>query len=169
MLLTTKDNLGVVLLLLLVVFLSQSKLLSFFAESKLGRIFILIFIIFITFCNKSLGIISVLLVIIVFTYLSSGGIQNINTEGFMDISKSVKPLSKTTDTSISSNINSNKKDEETQNNIVSKEGFDLYGLEDNIKRGKLSNALPSYKNAENVDIDNLSAFNEVYSSVFSSI
>jgi hypothetical protein len=150
-LLVTKDNLGVVLLLLLVVFLSQSKLLSFFSESKLGRGFILIFIIFITFCNKSLGIISVLLVIIVFTYLSSGNL--IKQEGF--------------DNSTSSDISPKKLS--SDNKIVAKEGFDIYTLEDSIKRGKLSNELPSYNNGKKVDIDNLSSFNEVYTSMYSSI
>jgi len=150
-LLVTKDNLGVVLLLLLVVFLSQSKLLSFFSESKLGRGFVLIFIIFITFCNKSLGIISVLLVIIVFTYLSSGNL--IKQEGF--------------DNNTSSD--SSPKKLSSDNKIVAKEGFDIYTLEDSIKRGKLSNELPSYNNGKKVDIDNLSSFNEVYTSMYSSI
>jgi hypothetical protein len=150
-LLVTKDNLGVVLLLLLVVFLSQSKLLSFFSESKLGRGFVLIFIIFITFCNKSLGIISVLLVIIVFTYLSSGNL--IKLEGF--------------DNNTSSD--SSPKKLSSDNKIVAKEGFDIYTLEDSIKRGKLSNELPSYNNGKKVDIDNLSSFNEVYTSMYSSI
>lgn len=151
MLLVTKDNLGVVLLLLLVVFLSQSKLLSFFAESKLGRGFILIFIIFITFCNKSLGIVAVLLVIIVFTYLSSGGLE-IFKEGLTNSSISEK------------NEKHNKKHDK-----VAKEGFDIYGLEDSMKRGKMSNELPSYNKGEKVDIDNLASFNEVYTSMYSSI
>jgi len=151
-LLVTKDNLGVVLLLLLVVFLSQSKLLSFFSESKLGRGFILIFIIFITFCNKSLGIISVLLVIIVFTYLSSGNL--IKLEGFdnKNTSSAISPKKLSSD-----------------NKIVAKEGFDIYTLEDSIKRGKLSNELPSYNNGKKVDIDSLSSFNEVYTSMYTSI
>jgi hypothetical protein len=150
-LLVTKDNLGVVLLLLLVVFLSQSKLLSFFSESKLGRGFILIFIIFITFCNKSLGIISVLLVIIVFTYLSSGNL--IKLEGFDNNTSSVSSPKKLS----------------SDNKIVAKEGFDIYTLEDSIKRGKLSNELPSYNNCKKVDTDSLSSFNEVYTSMYSSI
>jgi hypothetical protein len=156
-LLVTKDNLGVVLLLLLIVFLSQSKLLSFFAETKLGRGFLIIFIIFITFCNKSLGIISVLLIIIVFTYLSSGGL--LKMEGFK-----TNPSKTPTTTTISS---SSKDDEPIK--TKAKEGFDIYGLEDVIKRGKLSNALPCYKEERRIDIDELSPFNELYTSMFSPI
>ena len=150
-LLITKDNLGFVLLLLLVVFLSQSKLLSFFAETKLGRGFVLIFIIFITYCNKSLGIISVLLVIIVFTYLSSGSLK---IEGLDTMSKE----------------GNTQKETKTKALPTAKEGFDMMGLEDVIRRGKMSNEMPKYTKEREIETDELSPFNELYaSSMFSSI
>jgi membrane-associated HD superfamily phosphohydrolase len=152
-LLVTKDNLGAVLLLLLVVFLSQSKLLSFFSESKLGRTFIIIFIIFITFCNKSLGIISMLLVIIVFSYMYHGKLFE---------KKDIGSLS-----SISINPSSSLKP--VKEKIVAKEGADMYSLEDLIRRGKQSNVIPSYVQERKIDIDDLSSFNELSTSLYTSI
>lgn len=64
--LVSKNNIGCVATLLLVVLLSQSKFFNFLIDTALGRIILILFILFISYTNKILGIVSVLLIIIVF-------------------------------------------------------------------------------------------------------
>jgi len=64
--LVSKNNIGCVATLLLVVLLSQSKFFNFLIDTALGRTLLILFILFISYTNKILGIVSVLLIIIVF-------------------------------------------------------------------------------------------------------
>jgi len=64
--LVSKNNMGIVATLLLIVVLSQSRFLNFLIDNALGRSFLILFILFISYTNKILGIISVLFIIILF-------------------------------------------------------------------------------------------------------
>jgi hypothetical protein len=59
---------GIVITLILVILLSQSKLFNFYAESYVGRLVLLAFIIFVSYTNKILGLFAVLCVIVAFNY-----------------------------------------------------------------------------------------------------
>jgi hypothetical protein len=66
--LVSKNNVGVVLILLLVIFLSQNKTLNFLIDTYLGRIFLILILLIVSYCHKILGIVFVFLVIISFNY-----------------------------------------------------------------------------------------------------
>ena len=59
------NNIGCICVLLLIILLSQSKILNFLLDTALGRAFLILFILYISYCNKILGIISVLFIIII--------------------------------------------------------------------------------------------------------
>jgi hypothetical protein len=63
----TKNSIGVVLALLLVIVLSESKLFNVFTETYLGRAFLIVVILFASYLNKILGVICVFIIIIMFS------------------------------------------------------------------------------------------------------
>ena len=86
--LVSKNNMGIVITLILVILLSQSRFFDFLTETSLGRIFMLVLIIFISCTNRFLGLLAVLFIIIAFNHYSLGEnvVQSYNYyEGF-DIS-----------------------------------------------------------------------------------
>ena len=81
--LVSKNNMGVVVTLILVILLSQSRFFDFLTETALGRMFILVLIIFISYTNKFLGLLAVLFVIIAFNQYDMNVVQSYNYyEGF---------------------------------------------------------------------------------------
>jgi len=167
--LVSKTNLGTVVLLLLAIALSQSKALNFLIDTVLGRFFLIIFILCLSHCNKILGVVGVLFIIIMFN-------SNFYYEGFESTSSSSsssKPTSRTNDDSSTdassnstttmntdqikemikqqisdaskNNTSSSSSSSDTSSNLKNSkaaEGFDILGIENNIKRGKQSNSIP---------------------------
>ena len=81
--LVSKNNMGVVIALILVVMLSQSKIFNFCFETYLGRMFLLILIIFVAYTNQILGLFVVLCIIVAFNINSMNVVQSYNYyEGF---------------------------------------------------------------------------------------
>ena len=83
--LVSKNNMGIVITFILVILLSQSRFFDFLTETYLGRMFILLLIIFISHTNKILGLLAVLFVIVAFNRYSLGAnvVQSYNYyEGF---------------------------------------------------------------------------------------
>ena len=62
----SKNSLGCVIFLLLVIMISQAKMLNFLIETPLGRSVLILFILFLSYSNKILGVVGVLLVILMF-------------------------------------------------------------------------------------------------------
>ena len=167
--LISKNNVGTAVLLLLAIALSQSKAFNFLIDTALGRFFLIVFILCLSFCHKILGVVGVLFIIIMFN-------SNLYYEGFEDSSSS-KPTSSSSSTDASSNSTDASSNSTTtmntdqikemikqqisdasKNNTSSSttssdtssssknskaaEGFDILGIENNIKRGKQSNSIP---------------------------
>ena len=81
--LVSKNNMGVVVTLILVILLSQSRFFDFLTETALGRMVILVLIIFISYTNKILGLLAVLAIIIAFNQYNMNVVQSYNYyEGF---------------------------------------------------------------------------------------
>ena len=81
--LVSKNNIGVVVTLILVILLSQSRFFDFLTETALGRMLILVIIIFISYTNKILGLFAVLAIIIAFNQFDKNVVQSYNYyEGF---------------------------------------------------------------------------------------
>jgi hypothetical protein len=184
--LVSKNNLGVVTALLLVILLSQGRVFNFLLDSALGRAILILFILVISYTNKILGVVSVLFIIIMFNNSDIGYL-----EGFTDSSST----NSTTTTSSKMPTNSNKdttststdtttttptltdeqkqqlmatlqekaKEKDTSSVTSSSsavsggaEGFNTFETERNIQKGKQSNSIPVSSYAN--QSDNVEAF-----------
>jgi hypothetical protein len=174
--LLSKENLGCAILLLLVIVLSLAKIFNVFIDTPLARIVLLLFVLFISYLNKILGVVSVLFIIIILNGIGSGT-NYLYQEGFdtntmlkeesskvtskeKEVQKgdnSVDITTKINDTinapTLSTKKNNAEKDKINDSSNTSEitssiatstatEGFDIIGLENDIKRGKQSNSIP---------------------------
>ena len=169
--LVSKNNIGIVTMLLLVVILSHSQIFNFLVDTPLGRALLISLLIFISYTNNILGIVTVLIIIIMFNNSNIGYL-----EGFTDNStKLANNKSSVVSSIVSSKVNSknnSKNNSKVNSNIplnsshspstsntlnttlntkksadntnVTKpvEGFDIIGKERNIQKGKQSNSIP---------------------------
>jgi hypothetical protein len=65
-----KNTMGIVLALLLVLLLSESRLFNFFTDTYLGRVFLIFIILIASYLNKILGVVCVFIIIIMFSNIS---------------------------------------------------------------------------------------------------
>ena len=80
--LVSKNNVGASLTLLLIILLSQSNSLNFFINTYLGRTLLIALLLVVSYCNKILGVVFVLLIIIAFNTSNFGlyeGLTNPST------------------------------------------------------------------------------------------
>jgi hypothetical protein len=162
----SKYNTGIAISLILVILLSQSKIFNFFLNTILGKIVLITLLVIIASIHKILGVVVILFIIIFF---SSSDLAF--TEGFTNNSKmsGTDKLAKdkantntpNTNTSNTNTPNTNTPNTNTPNTntpnttipsntsmapkkppAIAKEGFDIIGTENNIKRGKQSNSIP---------------------------
>lgn len=175
--LISKNNIGSVIFLLLVVALSQAKAFNFLMETALGRFFLIIFILSLSHCHKILGVVGVLFIVIMFNsnmYYEGFGNNSTSTtttttddvsSNSVDASFNSVDASSNSTTTLNSdqikqmiqqqiaaaasnkNSSSDSTTDTTSSTTVSKkptasEGFDILGIENNIKRGKQSNSIP---------------------------
>ena len=151
--LVSKNNLGVVTSLLLVILLSQTKILNYLFDSYLGRTILILFIILIAYTNKFLGILIVFFVVLLFNNDNNG------FEGYTNSSSTQKHDGSKIKTAIQNKIQQASGSPTSSTNIplLSKpssslttstpstggiEGFDIIGTENTIVRGKQSKTIP---------------------------
>jgi len=94
----SKNKIGGLAALFLVVLLSQSQVFNFLIETVLGRSFLLLFILLISYTNKILGTVVVFIIIIIFSSHSFG------IEGFGDNKTTTKRETETVTTVVSNSI-----------------------------------------------------------------
>uniref|UniRef100_A0A6C0EQP7 Uncharacterized protein n=1 Tax=viral metagenome TaxID=1070528 RepID=A0A6C0EQP7_9ZZZZ len=156
--LVSKTNMGVVTMLLLVILLSQSRFFNFLVDTPLGRALLISLLLVISYTNKILGVVTVLIIIIMFNNSDIGYL-----EGFTDTSNTDKKPSDNKLPIVSSKVNSNESLDTTTKPALNKltttspstkklvekpetnkpvEGFDIIGKERNIQKGKQSNSIP---------------------------
>jgi len=151
----SKNSIGVVLALLLVIILSETKMFNLFTDTYLGRSFLIIIILFASYLNKILGIVCVFIIIIMFSnnnYSIFEGIDGVSMNNKKEEKGVLTTSPDTSDTTISTNINTHAVVPNDKINVTTKssdvkadksiEGFDLQTTENNIKRGKQSNSIP---------------------------
>jgi hypothetical protein len=158
-----KDKVGGAVLLLLIVLISQARILDTLFDTLLGRAVLIGFILTISYMNKILGVVSVLLIIIAFS--NSGLMEGL--EGMPDVKKtpdskteieknkikSTKPKPVTNATTNSTThdtthtTTTSKKDDDINKESAPKatEGFDILGKERSIQQGKNSNSIQTNK------------------------
>jgi uncharacterized protein YoxC len=186
-----KQSLGVVVLLLLTLLLSQIRIFDLFVNTVLGRTALIAFIISISYLNQILGITAVLLIIIMFsnsTIFSLEGFQDQDVDTDKPVAvitttvtslpkkkddvnedlqkKSDKLESSATDTSVTETSATDTSVGESSANVVT-EGFDIMGMERTLQTGKNSNKIPIGNNSYNTDnvssVDTSSLFSNLFS------
>jgi len=143
----SKNNIGVVITLILAILLSQSRMFDFLIDTYLGRMFLLAFVILIAYTNKILGLVAVLFIIIAF---NNNQIPYNLFEGF-DVSEDEKVKDKT-QTNAENTMNSTTNSSTTTSSketFKGREGFNMPDRELNILRGKPSNSVPVSNNLRN--------------------
>lgn len=183
--LISKNNVGSAVLLLLVIALSQARVFNFLIDTALGRFFLIIFVLCLSYCHKILGVVGVLFVIIMFNSNLYEGFGNNSSSGSSSKPSSSSNSSSSSMPSFNSNSNDSSSTDASSNsttqansdqikqiitqkikdasqnntsdssessdssdsskknrNSKAAEGFDILGIENNIKRGKQSNSIP---------------------------
>lgn len=189
--LVSKNNMGIVATLILVILLSQSKFFNFLIDTGLGRSVLILFIILISYVNKILGVVAVLFIIIIFNQSNIGYMEGFtSTSGNsstvdhklkaerlkLNILKQANSSDSTTpntSTSTTSSTTSSSAAASTPSNVstetfTGREGFNTVDRENTILRGKRSNEIPILSNARNqndsVEPTDFSVFTNAYSS-----
>jgi len=169
----SKNNMGVFMTLILVILLSQVRFFDFLIDTALGRMVLLVFIIFIAYTNKILGLVAVLFIIIAFNNNHMNMVYSYNYyEGFDVSGNSVdasgnalegtirnaiktklQTAEQTAQQDMSGNITNLSTTATTTSSSVSgtesfkgREGFCMTDRESNMLRGKQSNTVPVFNN-----------------------
>ena len=131
-----KDKVGSGILLLLMILISQSRILDMLFDTVLGRVLLIGLIIAISYMNKTMGVVGVFLIIIAISNARMfEGFETKHADKHED-----KEKVKDKDTE-KIKVAAGKKDEPTK----AIEGFDILGKERSIQQGKNSNTIPVNK------------------------
>jgi hypothetical protein len=155
--LVSKNNVGGVATLLLVILLSQSRFFDFLMDTALGRAVLILFILGISYTNKILGVVAVLFIIIAFNNSDIGYL-----EGF---TSSPNTTEKTDD--VKENVNQKIEEKKTESKGI--EGFNITEREHMMLRGKRSSEVPVYSNARKQDDDVEPTDKSVFAGNYSSV
>jgi hypothetical protein len=158
----SKNSLGAAGALLLVVILSQARFFNFLLDTALGRAILIVSILFISYANQILGVISILFIIIMFNNSNIGYM-----EGFV-------PNLSSANTTTVKNMNlatpvphpPRPEKVKTINSNTATEGYDIIGTENSIKRGKQSAQINV---AKPKGIENFEPFDNNYSDSYSRV
>ena len=151
--LVSKNNMGVVATLILVILLSQARFFNFLIDTALGRAFLILFILVISYVNKMLGVVAVLFIVIMFNNSNIGYMEGFT--GTTTVSSSNEKKLTTTSSNVATPT------------TTGREGFNTTDRELNMLRGKRSNEVPVLSNArsqsEDVDPTDMSIFKDTLS------
>ena len=177
--LVSKNNLGAVATLFLVILLSHARFFDFLIDTALGRAILILFILGISCVNKILGVVAVLVIIIAFNNSDIGYLEGFNgSPNTNNTTNNANTKTKTNNANTKETkdkLNESKSIDKTVGKTVDKtvgkgiEGFNTTDRENTMLRGKRSSEIPVYSNARNQD-DNVepsdkSVFSGSYSSV----
>ena len=175
--LVSKNNMGIVATLILVILLSQGRVFDFLMDTALGRAMLIVFILGISYVNKIFGVVAVLFIIIMFNQSNLGYMegftdasgntinastvqqkkaevkQNIQTQ--VAAQKAAAPTTSTTTTS--------------SETFIGREGFNIIDKEGTMLRGKRSSEVPVFSNARNQTDDVEPTDKSVFTSAYSSL
>ena len=182
--LVSKNNMGAVATLLLVILLSQGRVFDFLMDTALGRAILIILILGISYIHKIFGVVAILFIVIMFNQSNLGYM-----EGFTDASGNTVP-----DTTVKQNISTQKAvtidtptptttttpttptttpttpTTTTSETFIGREGFNIIDKEGTMLRGKRSNEVPVFSNSRNqtddVEPTDKSVFTSAYSSLY---
>ena len=173
--LVSKNNLGAVATLFLVILLSHARFFDFLIDTALGRAILILFILGISYTNKILGVVAVLFIIIAFNNSDIGYLEGfiatyppVSTTTTPPVSTTPTPPVTTTpplsttplSTPLSTSPNIKEKKGQVKEKVDEKkpeskgiEGFNITEREGLMLRGRRSSEVPVYSNARNQDDD----------------
>jgi len=144
----SKFNMGIAISFILVILLSQPKFFNFFLNTVLGKIIFISLLVFLSFVHKILGVVVILFVIIFFSNSNLAYMEGFTNDNKLpstaskDTTSSKDKVNQNSKQTLSPTIDSTKTTKPKKVPAVAKEGFDIIGTENNIKRGKQSNSIP---------------------------
>jgi hypothetical protein len=151
--LVSKNNLGAVATLFLVILLSHARFFDFLIDTALGRAILILFILGISYANKILGVVAVLFIIIAFNNSDIGYLEGFTSTPPSSTTPSVSTPSATTPNIKEKKGDVKKKVDEKKPESKGIEGFNITEREGMMLRGKRSSEVPVYSNARNQDDD----------------
>jgi len=185
--LVSKNNIGVVSTLILVILLSQSRFFNFLIDTALGRTILILFILGISYTNKILGVVAVLFIIIMFNQSDISYIEgftlNTNSNDTTNSTNNQQQtdklqLKKQEATVKQQNLNQNSQQTTTtpssvisasRENFAGREGFNIIDREGTMLRGKRSNEVPVFSSArtqtDDIEPTDKSVFTNAYSTI----
>ena len=105
--LVSKNNIGVVVALLLVILLSQGQFFNFLLDTALGRSVLVFLVLFLAYVNKILGVVAVLFIIILFNQSDIGYLEGFTATPSTSTSSTATPSTTTTTTTTPAAPNAN--------------------------------------------------------------
>lgn len=172
--LISKNNMGIVMTLILAILLSQSRVFNYLTYKHLGRIILLGFIVLIAYTHKMLGLVAVLFIIIAFNHYDKNIVHDYNYyEGFDasggKIQDAINKKSQTIQQDMSGNSSTNNKSTSGTETFKGREGFCMTDRESNMLRGKQSNTVPVFNNSREQSDDVRPSDNYAFTSEYESI
>ena len=173
--LVSKNNMGAVATLLLVILLSQGRVFDFLMDTALGRAILIILILGISYIHKIFGIVAILFIIIMFNQSNLGYM-----EGFTDASgntinaSTVQQKKAEIQQNIQTQVAAQKAAAPTTSTtstetFIGREGFNIIDKEGTMLRGKRSNEVHVFSNARNQTDDVEPTDKSVFTSAYSSL
>ena len=186
--LVSKNNMGVVATLILVILLSQSRFFNFLIDTALGRAVLILFILGISYTNQILGVVAVLFIIIIFNQSDIGYIEgfistpttpttsNTSTNDNLKLKEQEDKLKiekdklqQITTTTTASSVAASPLTSTKSETFVAREGFNMIDREGTMLRGKRSNEVPVFSGSHSQNDDVEPSDKSVFASTYSSI
>ena len=195
--LLSKNIIGGVTTLVLIILLTQSRLFDFLINTHLGRVFLILAILGISWCHKIFGVVALLFIIIIFNQseisflegftdttattttnyssnLTSSDISGTVSQKKDEVKNKINQLAQQNDTTTSSSAAAATVPLSTNTPIstetfMAREGFNTVDREGTILRGKRSNEVPVFSNARNQPDNVESSDKSVFSGSYASV
>jgi hypothetical protein len=156
-----KNNIAGAIFLMLVLLFSQSATFNFLLNSLLGRALLVMSVLYVSYINKYMGLVLVVFVSAMFYSNDAYYFEGMENATPQEQEQTQSDTENTNTTKIvvdASNVQVDvsanmvpPKVEPKKDETVAAEGFDILGLENSIKRGKQSNAIPVDASIRDVD------------------
>ncbi len=171
--LISKNNIGIIATLILVILLSQSRVFDLLIDTTLGRAILILFILGISYTNQILGVVAVLFIVIIFNQSNIGYLEGFTNQPSIKDEKikankdKNKNSRQTVATTSSTGFQIPSITPSTNETFVGQEGFNMIDREGTMLRGKRSGEVPVFSNArsqsEDVEPTDKSVFINSYS------
>jgi predicted PurR-regulated permease PerM len=180
--LISKNNIGILSALILILFLVQARTFNFLIDSILGRTLTVLLILGITYANHILGVVAVLTIIIMFNQSEIGYLEGFTSDASGNANaQQIKTnlqqrkqniqnqiTQQQQDASNNTTNSTNSSSTTTQSFIGGREGFNILDKEHSMLKGKKSNEIPVSRDsneADGIEPSDKNVFTSSYSSV----